>query len=100
MLAGFTPTTEKETGALAELRRELGFNPCADAHQLTASDHDTHSKRSAKKVLARLTGDSFAREQKCWESIDVRDPPSPAAERTGLTEYLQSVRAELVPLFK
>lgn len=48
VLAGFEPIDEKEQELLVELRRELGFDPCIKAEELTAI-HD-HDKRSAKRV--------------------------------------------------
>ncbi len=49
VLNGFEPETPAEDKSLAELRQDLGFNPCERAERLRAKK-DT-AKRSAKRIL-------------------------------------------------
>ena len=47
VLAGFEARDDQERELLAEIRRELGFDPCIQAEQLTAiHDHDKRAVRS------------------------------------------------------
>ncbi len=51
---GWTPRDAGERGLVEALRGELGFDPTAAAHLLTARPND--SSRDAKRVLRRLRG--------------------------------------------
>ncbi len=96
VLAGFEPIDEKEQELLVELRRELGFDPCIKAEELTAI-HD-HDKRSAKRVLRRLVQEDPHREAACWRQAPLqllRD----RGGQTGLRQFLAEILARLVPLF-
>jgi hypothetical protein len=97
VLAGFDPASDEERETLKQLRKELGFDPCARAEQLTAI-HATDLK-SAKRVLDLLTGSDKGREEDCWTKA-----PLPTLEQngqqTGLADYFQEVRAHLIPLFR
>ncbi len=96
VLNGFEPETLAEDKSLAELRQDLGFNPCEWAERLTAKK-DT-AKRSARRVLGVLTGESFEREQKCWKETPL-DLLKRRGEKTGLRDYLVEVEG-LLPLLK
>jgi hypothetical protein len=95
VLAGFEPCDERERALLAEIRRELGFDPCTQANQLTAI-HD-HDKRSAKRILRHLVQGDHEREAACWKEASLqllRD----RGGATGLRDYLHEVEERLVPL--
>jgi hypothetical protein len=96
VLAGFEPESPEESARLDDLRQELGFAPCDEAHQLDAKDEQ--AKRSPKRVVGKLVGDDFAREERCW-----KDTPLPRlserGEHTGLRAFLAEVREHVVPLF-
>ena len=95
-LAGFEPATDEERSRLDDLRQELGFYPCVHAERLTAKDDG--AKRSAKRVLAILCKRERDRELACLD----RAPLALLAERgrnTGLADFLDAVRQDLVPLF-
>ena len=96
VLNGFEPETLAEDKSLAELRQDLGFNPCEWAERLTAKK-DT-AKRSARRVLGVLTKDSYEREQKCWQETPL-DLLKRRGEKTGLHDYLVEVEG-LLPLLK
>ncbi len=49
----FTPKDDEESHLLNDEQQFLGFNPTLKSHQLTAKNES--SKRSAKRVLKRLT---------------------------------------------
>ncbi len=95
MLNGFEPETPAEDKSLAELRQDLGFNPCERAERLRAKK-DT-SKRSAKRIVGVLTKDSYEREKKCWRetALEILEE---RGEATGLRDYLEEVR--VLPLLK
>ncbi len=97
VLAGFQPQDDAELQRLEALRKELGFNPCEKAHQLTAQN--VTSKRSAKRVLDVLTDGDLDREKECWSKTDLATLRA-RGDKTGLTEYLKEVAADLVPLFR
>ena len=97
VLNGFEPETTGEETLLGELQRELDFNPCEWAERLTAKRNT--AKRNAKRVLKVLTGDSYAREQACWRETSL-ELLKKRGEKTGLRDYLEDVKARLLPLFK
>ncbi|WP_438037697.1 hypothetical protein [Sorangium sp. So ce128] len=95
VLAGFEPESDQERARLGELRRELGFSPCDEAHQLDAKDEQ--AKRNPKRVLRRLTGDDREREARCLTEA----PLERLRERgvaSGLRAFLEEVKARVVPL--
>jgi hypothetical protein len=95
VLAGFEPRDDQERRLHAELRQELGFDPCLQPEQLTAI-HD-HDKRSAKRVLKLLVQGNPDRESACWKHTLLpllRD----RGVQTGLRDYLEEVEKRLVPL--
>jgi hypothetical protein len=95
VLNGFDVKDGVEQTALDELRQDLGFPPVAEAEKLDAKDD--LAKRSAKRVLGKLTAGSYERERACWS-----ETPLDTLERrgvgTGLASYLQEVRQTLLPL--
>jgi hypothetical protein len=95
VLAGFEPRDDQERALHAEIRQELGFDPCLQPEQLTAI-HD-HDKRSAKRVLKHLVQGDPDREAACWRHAPLallRD----RGGQTGLREYLQEIQERLVPV--
>ena len=95
ILAGFVPRSPDERARLDSERQEPGFDPSLDAHLLTAADE--RAKRSAKRVLAALTGGEWEREERCW----TRTALATLRERgvgSGLVEFLDEIAARLVPL--
>jgi hypothetical protein len=95
VLAGFEPREERERELLAEIRKDLGFDPCIQAEQLTAI-HD-HDKRSAKRVLKHLVQGDHERESACWREAQLKDLRDRGRE-TGLSQYLKEIKDRLVPL--
>lgn len=96
VLAGFEPGTAEERKRLAELRQELGFSPCEEAHRLEAKKE--HARRSPKRVLEALTGGDREREARCWQSAPLATLRS-RGERSGLMTFLEKISTELIPLF-
>lgn len=96
VLAGFDARNDEERLLFEAMCRELGFNPCADAEQLTAK-HES-DKRSAKRVLALLTKSDQEREADCWNSTPL-DLLCQRGRNTGLADYLQELQQFFVPLF-
>ncbi len=97
VLNGFEPETPVEDTLLAEFRQDLGFNPCERAERLTAKK-DT-SKRSAKRIVGVLTGESYEREQHCWRETTL-ELLRERGEATGLRDYLEELRVRVLPLLK
>lgn len=95
VLAGFVPKDEEESQRHRRIQRELGFDPCCRASELTAK-HD-EDKRSAKRVLAELMAGDRGREAECWSGADL-ELLRERGQETGLSEYLKEVRTILVPL--
>jgi hypothetical protein len=94
VLAGFEPRNER--AILAELRRDLGFDPRERAEELTAK-HD-HDKRSAKRVLDRITAGNVDREDEFCRIAELGARRA-RGQHTGLTAFLDEVRQRLMPLF-
>ncbi|HEX8698292.1 MAG TPA: hypothetical protein VF815_05615 [Myxococcaceae bacterium] len=94
VLAGFEPETDEEHSRLVELRQELGFHPCQEAHRLDAKKE--HARRSPKRVLDALTSGAREREVRCWTAA----PLSVMRERgrhSGLAAFLNEVTTLLLP---
>ena len=97
VLSGFDPCNDLETNLLAEERQFLGFNPVERPHELTAKHDEVNDKRSAKRVLKKLTQANFSREQECWTDTPLATLRA-RGKSNGLTEYLDEVKEILVPL--
>lgn len=97
VLSGFVPCNDSEIKRLAEERQCLGFNPVEKSHELTAKHSETSDKRSAKRVLTKLTKSDFQREEECWTKTPL-DKLRANGETNGLSAYLKEVEDILVPL--
>lgn len=97
VLAGFEPRDDPEREQLSAVCEELKFDPCQEAHRLTAR-HE-HQARSAKRVLALLTRDSWERQADCWRTTALSTLER-RGQTTGLADYLRELREYLVPLFR
>ena len=96
VLSGFLPADEREAALVAELRRELTFDPSIESHRLTAKPD--HEVRSAKRVLGRLTQDDWDRQAACWTETPLATLRE-RGEASGLKAFLGEVEDRLVPLF-
>jgi hypothetical protein len=106
LLAGFVAKSAGETEAHAEVRRELGFDPCQHSHRLSADMGN--APKSAKKVFSQLLkmGDTAdrsaerrAREEDCWSQPGLghlRD----RGNRNGLSAYLNEAERQLAPAIR
>ncbi|WP_437282130.1 hypothetical protein WME90_16665 [Sorangium sp. So ce375] len=95
VLAGFEPESDEERARIDELRRELGFSPCDEAHRLHAKDEQ--AKLSPKRVVRFLTADDFEREMRC----STKAPLDQLRERglaSGLRAFLEELKEHVVPL--
>lgn len=95
VLAGFDPQSQDERDRLDNERQQLGFDPNLRAHLLTAADES--AKRSAKRVLARLTGGDWDREEQCWTQAALATLRERGAG-SGLADFLDEIVERLVPL--
>lgn len=86
ILASFEARGAREQGAVAELRRELGFDPTRQPHRLGG-----HGKREAKTVLHHLVHGDKERELEV-----LRECPLPTLQQRGrecgLADFLEEVR--------
>lgn len=96
LLAAFEPTDDVEKTRLATLRRELGFDPRTNSHELTAT-HD-RDKRSAKRVIGELSGSNTDRAERDLGRSPLEILKKRGAEN-GLCGYLVELEERLVPLF-
>ena len=88
VLNGFEPETEEETALFVALHANLNFDPCEQAERLKAKTRT--ARRSAKRVLKMLTGDSYEREERCWQETSL-DLLKKRGKETGLHDYLEDV---------
>lgn len=95
VLAGFEPQEAGERERLAQVRQELGHDPCAGSHRIAARSHG--AKRDIKRVLDLLTGDDVEREAACWQSAALALLTERGRDN-GLAAYLDEVAEQLVPL--
>ena len=96
VISGFDPENERERHKLEAETQNLGFNPCLQAHRLTACKDD-QAKRSPKRVLAKMTDGEWQRQRKCWMSTSL-PVLQERGQANGLAEYLREVKTKLVPL--
>ncbi|WNG61781.1 hypothetical protein F0U59_49015 [Archangium gephyra] len=94
VLAGFEPQTEAERAALADMRQELGFNPCEEAHRLDAKKE--HARRSPKRVLDVLTASEHEREVRCWTEAPLVLLHA-RGTHSGLATFLDKTAESLIP---
>jgi hypothetical protein len=95
VLAGFDPESDEEKSLLDELRRDLGFSPCEEAHRLTAVNEQ--AKGSPKRVIRELTGNALAREERCWNEAPLERLIA-RGDKSGLRAFLAEVKEHIVPL--
>ncbi len=92
----FQPAEDEEL-ILAALRQELGFNPCQKPEALTATEET--AKRSIKRVVKELTGNSRERKERCWMDARLsRLNSDDRGQNTYLKAYLEEVRRLLLPM--
>jgi hypothetical protein len=83
---------------LEEIKTQLSFDPCAEAHRLRSNSFEEPDRhRNPKVVLEKLTGGDFSREQQCWAESSLDTLRSKGVD-TGLTAYLDEVEQRLVPM--
>jgi hypothetical protein len=92
VLAGFDPQSPHEQRRLDDEARQLGFRPNAQAHRLAAPD--MADLRSAKRVLAVLTGGDPEREAKCWTEATLATIRERGAG-SGLAAFLDEIEQRL-----
>lgn len=95
LLNGFEPASEEERGLVAQVRREVGFDPLVEAHRLDAK-HD-HDKRSAKRVLEALTRGDRDRRERCSAEPSL-ERLAARGQESGLASYLEEVETRALPL--
>lgn len=107
VIAGFDARDKEEQERLRAERTKVGFSPVEQSHQLDATSNrwgasakrdEPLSPKSAKRVLAALTGGEDDRLEKCWKETPL-DVLRERGEHNGLRAYLTEVAEILAPLF-
>lgn len=97
-LNGFIPFDQEEARILENIRNQLNFDPCEEAHRLRSTSwQGPECIRNPKVVLEELTGSNKLREQQCWEETSL-ELLQQRGRNTGLTAYLQEVEQRLIPV--
>jgi len=97
VLNGFVCDDEREGQKLESLRQKLGFDPCLAAERLRYSSGTSQPERDPKRILGRLTGGDFNREQRCWAETTLAILRE-RGEKTYLKEFLDEVKGPLLLL--
>lgn len=92
ILAGFEPLDQRERSALADQRRELGFDPTREPHRLGG-----HGKREAKAILGRLVHGDRERVSEILHTCSL-ETLEERGKRCGLTDFLEEVRDRVAVL--
>lgn len=95
VLAGFEPESDEERARLNDMRRELGFSPCDQAHLLDAKDET--AKRSPKRVVRELTNGDVERDARCITDAPL-DRLRERGTGSGLRAFLDEINERVVPL--
>jgi hypothetical protein len=93
VLVGFEAADPIEEALLVDMRKELGFSPVSEAHQLDSNDEQ--AKRSPKRVLRVLTRGDRTREEPCWQATDL-DTLRTRCPSAGLGHFLKEVEEVIV----
>jgi hypothetical protein len=97
VLNGFVPLNDTEKEILKEIKNELSFDPCEEAHQLRSNSRTEPERvRNPKVVVENLTKGDFSREQQCWEKTSL-DLLRKRGKETGLTTYIEEIEQRLIP---
>jgi hypothetical protein len=96
VISGFDAEDDEEQERLDSETKNLGSNPCLVSHELTSCKND-QAMRSPKRVLAALVGDHWERQRKCWQTTSL-DVLKMRGCQNGLTDYLNEIENQLVPL--
>jgi hypothetical protein len=98
VLNGFDPQTEDEIKLFKKVRGELDLDPCTEAHRLRGKINQPGiESRDIKRVLMELVDNNPSREEQCWQTTSLAVLIARGRE-TGLTDYIENVRAFLIPL--
>ena len=100
LLNGFVPQDSGETACLEQLCRELSLDPVREPDRLCGDRRrpGKDGQRDIKAILARLTGDDRAREERCLTET----PLNLLADRgtaSGLRAFLFDLNTYLLPRF-
>jgi len=91
-VSGFVPTDAAEKQRLADLSRDLSFDPTLRSERLTS--HPNDATTDAKRVLSRLCGDAVERRERC---LDDRALLRQRGAANGLSAFLAEVDMHIVP---
>lgn len=97
VLNGFVCAGRREEQKLESLRRELGFDPCLEAHRLRYASRTSRTERDPKRIVKHLTNENWEREQQCWDQTELSILREQGT-KTYLKEFLDEVKDRLLPL--
>jgi hypothetical protein len=99
VLNGFLPMNAREEKSLADIKTQLTFDPCENAHKLRSNSFEEPDRdRNPKVVLEKLTNEDENRERQCWEETELEILRS-RGKNTGLTDYLEEIEKRLLVIF-
>ncbi|MEK7867154.1 MAG: hypothetical protein AAB434_10765 [Planctomycetota bacterium] len=94
LVAAWTPENPGEKKLLAEIRRDLGFNPTLRPEKLTSKN--ATDKKDAKRTLKKLCGAGRSGED-WWADVPL-DRLRERGENCGLSVFLVEAEKKVVPL--
>ena len=98
VLNGFVAQGKNEQAKIQEIRDEVGFDPCLQAHRLREKSRDEEGRlRNVKVIVEILTNGDYERESICWQETPLETLRERGVE-TGLTAYLEEVEERLLPI--
>jgi len=99
IMHAFCAESDAEKASLAQAQTRLGFDPRRHPEWLRG-DRQRDGKgaeRDLKRVLSELAGCDPVRQERCLESVPLRDLME-LGHATGVADYLVEVRDRLLPL--
>jgi len=96
LLSCFEAAGSTESRRHRSLRKQLGFDPCAESHELTATEPT--AKRNAKRVLDKLTDSDTERAERGVRETPIATMRSRGA-LNGLADFIGEIEEHFVPLF-
>ncbi|MGC1378542.1 MAG: hypothetical protein WA821_20085 [Anaerolineales bacterium] len=98
VLNGFEAQNPGEKQRLKQIKDEIKFDPCQEAHRLRGKRNQPGTEaRDIKSILETLTGGDPLREEACWLETPLATLQEHGQE-TGLADYIQEVHNHLLPV--
>lgn len=109
VLSGFFPANLAEEKRLTRLTKQLRFDPTLESHRLRSTTSDERDTKRCFFVLAEdvlsennakdKVAEEGGRGERCWLDTELSILET-RGKQNGLADYLEDVRARLLPLLK